>query len=648
MASDIVSTVWPEWRCVEVIGKGSYGTVYKAVRNDHNVESYSAVKVITVPSDKSEMDSLRSEGFTADSARTYLRGIVNDFVGEISLMESLKGMTNIVGVEDYKVIEHSSGDQRMIFIRMELLTPFNTFTNNRRLSENNCIKLGIDMCRALEICSAKGIIHRDIKPENIFVNEFGYFKLGDFGTARKLDNISGSLSQKGTFNYMAPEVASGVTYDGRVDTYSLGIVLYRLLNENRLPFIYNERQNSDPAERKNAVSRRLSGEALPPPCEASPAMADVILRACAFDPALRFSSPAEMRKALIAVLNGTYEYEQSGASVPLIVPDTDRTVAVRKAFRNGNVLEDSGEATFGKKKKNGKFIGIIASAIIAVIAVCVVILLISGASMDDGGSTEYSKFDREKIQSIIDDSQTLEDSGDGAGAYEIVAAGLATYPDSKELSEREEELREKLGIIPGEDGEGIGGEVDPSELETPLKGTVGEWFAMADTEITAGTIRMKVGEDGIGTYMSGSEVKRITVSDTEFTMDGVKYDMKLKRYDNRSVFLRLLPRDTEKDEMLFVKVTACSDKELVGEWEYEYDGGFMNMVFNKDGTGMVNYYVSGEDLNAAFAWAIQEKGEISMVLCDGTMLYDTAEYSIEDGKMEFSSDGDSFVFEKVH
>ena len=106
MAIDVLEQIWPEWQIEgKPLGKGSYGVVYKAVRRDHNVESYAAIKMISIPSDSSEVDSLRSEGLGMNATRTYLQGILNDFVSEIQLMESLKGMQNIVSVEDYKVVE---------------------------------------------------------------------------------------------------------------------------------------------------------------------------------------------------------------------------------------------------------------------------------------------------------------------------------------------------------------------------------------------------------------------------------------------------------------------------------------------------------------------------------------------------------------
>ena len=97
---------------------------------------------------------------------------------------------------------------------------------------------------------------------------------------------------------MAPEVAHGTDYDARVDIYSLGIVLYRLMNGNRLPFHDTTAQVLDPRERWNAVERRLRGDPLPPPCEASPEMAAVILRACAYAPEERFADASEMKAAL--------------------------------------------------------------------------------------------------------------------------------------------------------------------------------------------------------------------------------------------------------------------------------------------------------------------------------------------------------------
>ncbi|MBE6715506.1 MAG: zinc-ribbon domain-containing protein [Ruminococcaceae bacterium] len=302
-----IGRVWSEWTPVRQIGKGSFGVVYEAVRNDSRVESRAAIKVISIPSDKSELDSLRSEGLDIGRSKAYFKDIVDDFVGEIEVMESLKGLANIVSVEDYKVVEKTNDIGWEIYIRMELLTPLNTYLCDKKLSENEVIALGMDICTALEYCSKRNIIHRDIKPENIFINDLGCFKLGDFGIAKRLENMSDALTyQKGTLNYMAPEVALGKEYDSRVDLYSLGLVLYKLLNGNMLPFLDPSKQLLTASERKNAVDRRIKGEPIPAPSNASTEMADLVLCVCEHDPKLRYATAAEMKKGLQEILDGTY------------------------------------------------------------------------------------------------------------------------------------------------------------------------------------------------------------------------------------------------------------------------------------------------------------------------------------------------------
>lgn len=461
MMSEVFKKIWSEWQIEEKpLGKGAFGVVYKAVRTDHGVKSYAAIKIISIPADSSEVDSLRSEGLDLNATKTYLQGIVNDFVSEIQLMESLKGIQNIVSVEDYKVVEKKNEIGWNIYIRMELLTPFNTYIRDKELSEKEIIKLGCDICTALEICSKRNIIHRDIKPENIFINDFGYFKLGDFGIARKLENVTGGLSQKGTYNYMAPEVANNNKYDARVDLYSLGIVLYRLLNGNRLPFLETEQQLLNPNERKLAVERRIHGEALPAPCNASPEMANLILRACAFEPNARFVSAEEMKKALESVANGTYQIESLDnldGTVPVRRSDAndDKTIPVRRTSSENNQKSTKSVDTFGNTPKKKFSKGIVAVVAIAVcIGIGIFMSNIGGSSDNENNSSKnednlsetvnYSRADEEEIASIISDAEELAKDKDYKSALAEIETGLVIYPKSEDLLEKSEEYTEKL------------------------------------------------------------------------------------------------------------------------------------------------------------------------------------------------------------
>jgi len=319
MSIERLNMVWPEWKVDKQLGEGSFGKVYKITREGHGMTSTAAVKVVSIPQNDAELAIMSSEGMDKAGTRSYFKDFVVDFVNEIKLMELMKGTANIVNVEDYRVLEKKDEISWDIFIRMELLTPLNEYIGDRLLSETEVIKLGIDVCTALERCSQKKIIHRDIKPENIFVSSFGEFKVGDFGIAREMEKTNGSMSHKGTYNYMAPEILAAKYYDSTVDIYSLGIVLYKLLNNNRLPFLDPYAQFIQFQDRKNAIDRRFSGEPLPAPINASPYLARVILSACAFDPAKRFRTPTAFKNALLTVRG------EQASPVPLSF-DTNKTI----------------------------------------------------------------------------------------------------------------------------------------------------------------------------------------------------------------------------------------------------------------------------------------------------------------------------------
>lgn len=484
--SDRLQNVWPEWQVVRQIGQGSYGVIYEVERTDHAIHSRAAVKVISIPQNRSELDSLRAEGMSGEASRSYLQKVVNDFVGEIQIMESFKGTQNIVSVEDYKVVEKTDTVGWDIYIRMELLTPLNDYFDNRTPSEYEVIKLGIDLCNALELCEKQNVIHRDIKPENIFINKFDNFKLGDFGIARRLENVSGSLSQKGTYSYMAPEVARGGAYDATVDIYSLGLVLYRFMNQKRLPFL-SASEMLDPNARTEANQRRIAGEPLPRPCDASPAFAELILCACAFDPKQRFASAKVMKNALASVARqsrtvseGTVSVRKPQPSGPVETgpvgpgPQKNQEPEKSQGPRGGWDEFPDPVDRFGDEKRRPSG---------AVIAVCVVLALalalggvlfmerFLGKEEDSSAAGESEQLPADnspdisespsagpggtgsaaQVDEIVRDAEAAAAVGDFAGAVTIVDNGLAQMPDNQQLQARRETyarlLQEKQALL---------------------------------------------------------------------------------------------------------------------------------------------------------------------------------------------------------
>ena len=304
MDKELPVSAWPEWKIIEKIGEGSFGKVYKAQRTEGGKSFYSAIKIINIPGSQSELNSVRSETGDDQAARQYFQNLVEECIQEISTMEYFRGNSYIVSVEDFKVMEYLDAIGWEISIRMEYLTSFMDCCAEKQLTENEVIQLGLDLSKALEYCRKLNIIHRDIKPENIFVSRFGDFKLGDFGIARELERTMSGFSKKGTYSYMAPEMYKGEKYDSGVDIYSLGIVLYKLMNHNRLPFMNLEKQFITYRDKENALTRRMSGEQMEPPAEAGRLFAQIILKACAFDPAKRYQTPEEFYRDLDDLKHG--------------------------------------------------------------------------------------------------------------------------------------------------------------------------------------------------------------------------------------------------------------------------------------------------------------------------------------------------------
>ena len=304
MNSRDIEKIYPDYHVNEKpIGRGSYGVVYMAHRRD-NKEITAAIKVISIPQDESVIECLKADGHSIEAIEASLEVIKNSCESEICLMKSFQGTQNVVAIEDYRVIKRKEMGYD-ILIRMELLEPLHLYFKGKKISEKDVVKIGIDICSALELIGNQGFLHRDIKPQNILVNKYGVFKLSDFGIARKLDTVSGFLSQNGSPNYMAPEAFHSKKVDKTLDLYSLGLVLYQFLNEKCLPFVTpNDPITSE--ERELSLRKRLEGAPLPAPTNASPQMAQVLLCACNYDPRKRFSSAGVMKKYLLKLLDGTY------------------------------------------------------------------------------------------------------------------------------------------------------------------------------------------------------------------------------------------------------------------------------------------------------------------------------------------------------
>ncbi len=341
--NDINHVSWPGWEVVRKIGSGSFGAVYEIQRDVFGDIERAALKVITIPQSRSDIDELLNEGYDEASVTERFRGYLQDIAREYSLMAKMKGHTNVVYCDDIRYVQHEDGIGWDIYIKMELLTPMMTTLSNN-IPEETAIRVGKDICSALVLCKQQNIVHRDIKPQNIFVSANGEYKLGDFGIAKTAEKTTGG-TKIGTYKYMAPEVYNNQPYGAAADIYSLGLVMYWLLNGRRTPFLPLPPQTPSASAEEDARRRRFSGEPIPAPAYGSPALKNIVLKACAYDVRNRYTSPEEMLADLKA-LGG-----KGAAAAPVVQPvaaveplsDDDRTVST---FASGNFQPD-GDATVG-------------------------------------------------------------------------------------------------------------------------------------------------------------------------------------------------------------------------------------------------------------------------------------------------------------
>lgn len=295
-----------------ILGEGGMGRVYRA-RHTRIRQKLFALKVLhpELSRDAQQLARFQRE---AEAAATISH-------------------PNVVGVFDVGRTEDGYS-----YLACELLngTDLDRHIEERgQLAVPVAVSVGLQICEALEAAHALNVVHRDLKPQNVFlladadgrVPEYPRVKVVDFGLARLLDQSDAQLTKTGvvmgTPAFMAPEQATGIRGDHRVDVYGIGAILYAALT-GKPPF---EEENvpatllavmTQEAERPRKINSNV-----PETLEL------VIQRAMAKKPEDRYPSVRELRAAL----------EACGAQVP----DAPRS-AQRAPTRVTSALQLDGDA----------------------------------------------------------------------------------------------------------------------------------------------------------------------------------------------------------------------------------------------------------------------------------------------------------------
>jgi beta-lactam-binding protein with PASTA domain/tRNA A-37 threonylcarbamoyl transferase component Bud32 len=292
------------YRLQRRIGSGGMADVYLA--EDETLHRQVAIKIL-------------ADRYTQDA------GFVERFRREATAAAGLNH-PNIVSIYDRG---ESNGTYYIAMEYIEGPTLKEEITSRAPLPEAEAVGYALQALQALEFAHRRGVIHRDIKPHNMMLTPDGLLKVTDFGIARAANQVEmtevGSIV--GTAQYLSPEQARGQTVGPQSDIYSLGVVLYEMLT-GEVPFT-----GSSAVE---IAMKQVHDQPVPPSRKnrlISPALEQVVMRALAKDPALRFRSAREMADELDRTRRGL------GVS-----QDTQQATAVIGAYEAAQATSAMGAA----------------------------------------------------------------------------------------------------------------------------------------------------------------------------------------------------------------------------------------------------------------------------------------------------------------
>ncbi len=196
------------------------------------------------------------------------------------------------------VVVYDAGDENGLFyITMELIEGKSLqalIDSGHSFPVPRVLRIMEQTCSALQFAHERNIVHRDIKPANLMLTADDTVKVTDFGTAKILQfgTVQQTQHVMGTPSYMSPEQVKGRPVDGRSDIFSLGVLLYEVLTGEK-PF---PGQSITTVIYKIVNEEPISPRTLNPSIH--PGLSDIVMRALAKDPEVRYQNCREMLEDL--------------------------------------------------------------------------------------------------------------------------------------------------------------------------------------------------------------------------------------------------------------------------------------------------------------------------------------------------------------
>lgn len=310
-----------EWKVLSLVSDTDEGEIYSLVKK----------------SDDSKKAKLAYYEFADE---LYIQEDIDFIKDEAEFVNSVRALGDITNYIDVCVDDNPDKKQLKLYIVTDDSAPLSEKLTNIEFNEDEVVDFGIQMSEILEKLEANNIYHGDIKPTNIYVTADGKYKLGGFMDAESFDDDA---------SYLAPEIKNGEQADFTTDIYSLGLLMYGMSNNGKLPF---ENEGLSP---EDAAEKRISGESVPPTANGSQKLKSVIHIACQPENKNRWKNAGNIKNALLSIKN---ESKEQAADV--IIPESTDF--------EGNIFEQQAKKDSGDTKAIPVVAPVVASAVAAVSA----------------------------------------------------------------------------------------------------------------------------------------------------------------------------------------------------------------------------------------------------------------------------------------
>lgn len=303
-----IDPVFGTWYTQNQIGSGADGKVFSIKReNRDGSDDISSLKIIRIGENKSERKSVYQQNTDFSSENDYFEKTITSITDNIDIVMKTDAGKYFVNYEEYETRKASDGKGWLILIRLERMKSLSELLEEFSFTHNEVVRLGISICQSLIKCRTFGYIYPNLKPENVLFDKNSVCKLGDFGTFSLLEPSRAAIAYKRTQYYMAPEFIKSAKVNCTIDTYSLGLILYMLVNRNRLPFVNPYPENITIHSLNQSTQNRLDAVPLPKPALASDELFEIINKACNPKENKRYLSPKQMLLDLKKLVKTDYE-----------------------------------------------------------------------------------------------------------------------------------------------------------------------------------------------------------------------------------------------------------------------------------------------------------------------------------------------------